>query len=295
MMPAATLRDAVLRLLPQPLVTRFAPSPTGYLHLGHVVNALFVWGLARATGGRVHFRLEDHDRVRCRAEYEAACLDDLAWLGFVPDTGLRPLERQSTRDARYAEALATLERQGLLYACECSRREIGGARYDGRCRGRGLARTAGRAVRVRLDEGAVSAVDLRHGLLTQRPSEQCGDVAVRDRDGQWTYQFAVTVDDLDHGINLVIRGDDLLDSTGRQVAIARLLGRQEAPLFLHHGLIFAASGEKLSKSAGDAGVRSLREAGVPPEDVIGRAAAAVGLAAPGTWVRAAQVRGLFGG
>jgi len=295
MTAASGLRGAVLRLLPQPPVTRFAPSPTGYLHLGHVVNAVFVWGLARATGGRVHLRLEDHDRVRCRALYEAACLDDLAWLGFVPDTGLHPLDRQSDRDARYTGALATLGRQGLVYACGCSRREIGGARYDGRCRTRGLEREPGRTLRVRIDEEPASAVDLRHGLLTQRPAGQCGDVAVRDRDGHWTYQFAVTVDDLDQGITLVIRGDDLLDSTGRQVALARLLGRGAPPLFLHHPLILAASGEKLSKSAGGTGVRSLRAAGVPPEEVVGRAASAVGLAEPGTRIRATEVQSLFGG
>jgi len=295
MMPGSALRDATLRLLPRPPATRFAPSPTGYLHLGHVVNAVFVWGLARATGGRVHFRLENHDRVRCRTPYETACLEDLAWLGFEPDTGLQPLDRQSDRHHRYTEALSTLDRQGLVYACECSRRVLGGERYDGRCRARGLERTAGRALRVRMEQGVASAVDLRHGDLAQRPSEQCGDLTVRDRDGHWTYQFAVTVDDLDQGIDLVIRGDDLLDSTGRQVALAGLLGRQAPPLFVHHALLFAASGEKLSKSAGDTGVRSLRAAGARPDEVIGRAAAAVGLAEPGTRVPASEVRVLFGG
>lgn len=294
-MAAAALRDAIRRLLPRPPVTRFAPSPTGYLHLGHVVNAVFVWGLARATGGRVQLRMEDHDRGRCRSQYEAACLEDLAWLGFVPDTGLHPLDRQSDRPARYADALAALDRQGLVYACDCSRRAIGGGRYDGRCRTRGLERTAGRTLRVRMADGVEAAADVRHGPLLQRPSEQCGDLAVRDRDGQWTYQFAVTVDDLDQGISLVIRGDDLLDSTGRQVALARLLGRPEPPLFLHHPLVMAASGEKLSKSAGETGVRSLRDAGVAPEEVIGRAAAVVGLTAPGTRLPARAVQVLFGG
>lgn len=293
MMAASALRDAALRLLPRPPVTRFAPSPTGYLHLGHVVNAVFVWGLARVTGGRVHLRLEDHDRVRCRPAYEAACLADLAWLGFVPDTGLDPLDRQSDRDGRYTEALSTFDRLGLVYACGCSRRDIGGARYDGRCRDRGLERAPGRTLRVRLEEDEASAIDLRHGPLTQRPAGQCGDVAVRDRDGHWTYQFAVAVDDVDQGITLVVRGDDLLDSTGRQVALARLLGRREPPLFLHHPLVLAPSGEKLSKSAGDTGVRSLRAAGLQPDQVIGRAAAAVGLAEPGACIRATEVPALF--
>ena len=205
------------------------------------------------------------------------------------------MDRQSDRHERYAEALSALDRQGLVYACECSRRALGGERYDGRCRARGLDRTAGRALRVRMENGTASAVDLRHGVLAQRPSEQCGDLAVRDRDGHWTYQFAVTVDDWEQGINLVIRGDDLLDSTGRQVALAGLLGRQEPPLFLHHALLFTAAGEKLSKSAGDTGVRSLRAAGARPDEVIGRAAAAVGLAEPGTRIPATEVQALFGG
>ena len=140
-----------------------------------------------------------------------------------------------------------------------------------------------------------TALDLRHGTLTQRPAEQCGDLLVKDRDGQWTYQFAVTVDDLDQEISLVIRGEDLIESTGRQLALARLLGRREPPLFLHHPMIYASPGVKLSKSAGDAGVRELRDAGVRPEAVVGRAAAAVGLVPADTPLPAREVHRLFGG
>ena len=295
MIEATRLGEAVARRLPRPPITRFAPSPTGYLHLGHVVNAIFVWGVARAAGGRVLLRIEDHDRSRCRPEFESACVDDLAWLGFVPDEGLTPLRRQQDHNSRYARALARLVAADRVYACACSRRDIGGERYDGACRTRGLVHAPGSGLRVRLDDDVQTAVDVRMGPLVQRPAEQCGDLLVKDRDGQWTYQLAVTVDDLDQDVSLVVRGEDLLESTGRQLALARLLGREEPPLFLHHPLIYARPGVKLSKSAGDTGVRALREAGVRPEVVVGRAAAAVGLASHGTVVPAREVHRLFGG
>jgi len=258
-----------------PPVTRFAPSPTGYLHLGHVVNAIYVWGLARARSGRVILRIEDHDRLRCRPHYEAALLEDLDWLGFVPDEGRHPPARQSDRPTDFADALDRLDRQGLVYACECSRKRVGGQPYDGRCRDRGLAREPGRGLRVRLE------------------GEPSGDLLIRDRDGCWTYQFAVTVDDARQGVTLVVRGLDLADSTGRQVALARLLGRQEPPEFVHHPLIVDSTGRKLSKSAHDTGVRELRASGVAPDVVVGLAAAAVGLIQTPAPVPASSVATLF--
>jgi glutamyl-Q tRNA(Asp) synthetase len=282
---------ALLRRTPP--VTRFAPSPTGYLHLGHVANAIFVWGLARATAGQVLLRLEDHDRIRCRPAYADACLEDLAWLGFEPDAGLSPLWRQSDRAARYEAALEDLITAGRVYACACSRRDVGGERYPGRCRDRRLPLDAGHGLRVRLDDGAEVAADLAHGPLVQRPSEQCGDVLVRDRDGNWTYQFAVTVDDIDQGITLVVRGTDLVESTGRQLALMRLLGYARVPQYLHHPLICGPDGEKLSKSAADTGVRELRARGWTPQDVIGHAAAAVGLTATAARCAASTVGRLF--
>ena len=295
MIDTADLGRAAGRQLTAAPLTRFAPSPTGYLHLGHVVNAIFVWGVARAAGGRVQLRIEDHDRARCRPAFESACLDDLAWLGFVPDVGLTPLYRQQDHNARYARALARLVALDRVYACACSRRDVGSERYDGLCRNRGLRHSPGHGLRVRLDDLDETAMDLLHGTLTQRPAAQSGDVLVKDRAGQWTYQFAVTVDDLALDISRVIRGEDLIDSTGRQLAMARLLGRTSPPLFLHHPMIYSSPGVKLSKSAGDAGVRELREAGVPPELVVGRAAAAVGLIPEGAALPAREVHRLFGG
>jgi glutamyl-tRNA synthetase/glutamyl-Q tRNA(Asp) synthetase len=257
------------------MLTRFAPSPTGYLHLGHVVNAIYVWGLARAAAGRVLLRIEDHDRIRCRPEYEAALLDDLAWLGFVPDAGLRPLLRQSDRSAAYEQALTRLRAHHHVYACDCSRKRIAGDEYDGFCRTRGLAEGAGRGVRVQMDEGS--------------------DLLLRDRDGNWTYQFAVTVDDLEQGITHVIRGEDLATSTDRQLRLRRMLGAMDAPAYIHHPLILKPNGEKLSKSAADSGVRELRGAGVSAGDVIGRAAAAVGLIDTPSPIAAHDVAKLFAG
>ena len=246
------------------IISRFAPAPTGFLHLGHASNAAIVWRETRARGGRVLLRIEDHDRQRSRPEFEVAILEDLAWLGFEADA---PAVRQSERDDIYRQALDTLRRRGLVYACDCSR----STRYPGTCRDRGLAEGSGLGLRVRLEPSVERFVDLRLGPQTQRPSEQCGDLLVRDRDGNWTYQFAATVDDFVQSVTLVVRGVDLLDSTGRQIQLARLLGRVEPPSFLHHGLIMKTPDQKLSKSDGDTGVRELRARGWTRADVIARA------------------------
>lgn len=292
------------RLPPKPL-TRFAPSPTYYLHLGHVVNAIYVWGVARALGGRVALRIEDHDRARCRPEYEAAILDDLAWLGFEPDADARPADagarrlavwRQSDHGDRYDAASAALARTRRLYACRCSRRSIvaardgddaagAEARYPGTCRPNHPERMdvvvpppePEVGLRVVMPPGREIFDDALLGPQAQDPSAQCGDLLVRDRHGCWTYQFSVTVDDWRDGVDLVVRGRDLLASTGRQIALARMLGRETPPVFLHHPLVVKPDGEKLSKSIRDTGVRDLRAAGLSAADVLGRAAHACGL------------------
>jgi glutamyl-Q tRNA(Asp) synthetase len=275
------------------MLTRFAPSPTGYLHLGHVVNAIYVWGVARAAGGRVLLRIEDHDRIRCRPEYETALLDDLDWLGFVADDGRDPLLRQSDDEAAYERALEHLRRTGRVYACDCSRKDIGGERHGGRCRTRHLAERPGYGLRVAIAPGVERFDDLLLGPQEQVPADQCGDLLLRDRDGHWTYQFAVTVDDWRRRITHVIRGADLLSSTGRQLRLGRMLGRTEPPRFLHHPLVLKDKGEKLSKSDRDTGVRDLRRLGMGPADVIGRAALAAGLIERMKPIEAARVEELF--
>ena len=338
------------------IITRFAPAPTGFLHLGHVVNAIFVWGMARRANGRVLLRIEDHDRQRSRVAYEQAIVEDIEWLGFKADG---PLVRQSERGHIYERALSRLRAQGLVYACGCSRADIVAALatdsidrwpnstppYPGTCRSRGLAEPdeaggadrpdragrAGRAdradvadiadgadatdgadgtdrtaatdrgevsLRVRLEPATMRFVDLRHGPQLQEPFRQCGDLMIRDRERNWTYQFAVTVDDMEQGITLVVRGDDLLDSTGRQLQLAALLGRGEAPRFLHHPLIVKGAGgasppQKLSKSDGDTGVRHLRAAGWTAERVIGHAAFQAGLVPESRDVSADEVSSIM--
>jgi glutamyl-tRNA synthetase/glutamyl-Q tRNA(Asp) synthetase len=257
------------------------------------VNAIYVWGLARALGGRVLLRIEDHDRLRSRPEYEAALLDDLDWLGFSADQGRNPPLRQSDDDPAYAAALDRLRATHHVYACDCSRRDIGGERYPGTCRTRGIDERAGRGVRVQIESGQERFIDGLLGEQMQTPAEEYGDLLIRDRDGHWTYQFAVTVDDMRQGVTAVIRGTDLLSSAGRQVRLAHMLGRAEPPVFVHHPLVWKSPDQKLSKSDGDTGVRELRAAGVTPDDVIGRAAAAVGLLDAPRPISAHRVAELF--
>ncbi len=265
------------------MLTRFAPAPTGRLHLGHVLNAHYVWSAARERGGRVLLRIEDHDRERSRAEYERGILDDLDWLGFRPDVfptdcfrAGRCDGRQSDREPVYRDAVEILRTKGLLFACDCSRADLardappasGEVRYAGRCRGRGLPLTDGYGWRVKMDPGSETFDDELLGRQVQDPSRQCGDVLIRDRIGNWTYQFAVTVDDWRQDIDLVVRGIDLLRSTGRQVRLARLLGRERPPAFRHHRLIMKTPSQKLSKSDRDTGVRDLRAKGWTREQVL---------------------------
>lgn len=285
--------SALSARLGQPPVTRFAPSPTGYLHLGHVVNAIYVWGIARALGGRVLLRIEDHDRIRSRPAYEAALLEDLDWLGFQPDAGRQPVRRQSDQLDRYAAALGRLRQSHPVYACECSRKDIGGERYGNRCRDRGLEERPGRGLRVQITPGTETFIDGLAGTLQQTPAEESGDPLLRDRDGHWTYQFAVVVDDEADGVNLVIRGADLLSSTGRQMRLARMLGRSGPVQFVHHPLVLGPTARKLSKADGDMGIRQLRAAGIDAPAVIGRAAAAAGLQETARPVGAADVARLF--
>lgn len=316
-MTGSALPAALARRVAKP-VTRFAPAPTGFLHLGHVVNAIYVWGLARALDGRVILRIEDHDRQRSRREYEQAILDDLDWLGFAPD--IYPTSayradvcdgRQSQRAAIYRAAVAPLVRAGRVYGCGCSRSDIERAqldssgvstrrddphselRYPGTCRNLGLSLTDRVGWRARIDPGVEVFDDGWLGPQTQHPAEQSGDLLLRDRLGNWTYQCVATVDDFVQGVSLVIRGRDLLPSTGRQIRLARLIGRADPPVFVHHPLVMKSAAQKLSKSNRDTGIRDLRAAGWTAARVIGRAAWLAGLAEHEAPLGAADVGKLF--
>ena len=229
-------------------------------------------------------RIEDHDRQRSRPEYDAALLEDLGWLGFMADIG--PV-RQSDDSSAYEAALARLWDGGLVYACDCTRstfaawaqqrgRRWAGGGCPGGCRVRELADGRGTGLRVALGAGEETWDDLRLGPRRDDPGCE-GDPLARDRHGNWTYPFCVVVDDMRQGIDLVVRGEDLLGATARQIRLGRLLGSDRPPAFYHHPLIRKPGGAKLSKSDGDTGVRELRARGLAPAAVRGEAAAAVGL------------------
>lgn len=284
---------------PGPAVrTRFAPAPTGYLHLGHIASAIHVWGMARAAGASVLLRIEDHDRQRCRPAFEAAILDDLSWLGFMPDEG--PV-RQSDDDVPYLRAVAALRDAGVVYGCDCTRATFAAWAADhdqpwrgigcpGRCRERGATEST---LRIALGGGTETWMDRLVGPCSGDVAGG-GDPVIRDRHGNWTYGFAVVVDDLRQGIDHVIRGRDLLDATPTQIRLGATLGRDLPASFAHHQLIRRPDGHKLSKADGPTSVRELRAAGRRPEDLIGEAAAAIGLVEAAGPLAAAEVAGLFG-
>ena len=191
-----------------------------------MANAIFVWGLARAEGGRVLLRIEDHDRIRSRPEFDAALVEDLAWLGFVPDEG--PV-RQSGGDAPYAAALDRLRDEDLVYGCDCTHstfeawardheRPWQGPGCPGGCRARGLA---GPVLRVGLGGGSERWMDRLVGPCADDVAGAAGDLSVRDRDGHWTYGFSVVVDDRHQAVDLVVRGRDLLGATAAQIRLGR--------------------------------------------------------------------------
>jgi len=274
---------------------RFAPSPTGDLHLGSVATAVVAWLSARAAGGRLVLRVEDIDTPRVVTGSEARQLDDLRWLGLDwdegPDVGgpAGP-HRQSERSARYEDALSRLAARDLLYRCDCSRAEIAavasaphageeGPRYPGTCRDLGMRERAWKrppAIRLRVREGTITVDDLLQGRLVQDVAREVGDFVLKRGDGVYAYQLACVVDDLAMDVTEVVRGVDLLGSTPRQVLLAELLGGR-APIFAHVPLVVAADGARLAKRAPGVTVRDHREAGRQPGDVIALVAQMLGL------------------
>ncbi len=266
------------------IVTRFAPSPTGLLHLGHAHSALFGWRKARAAAGRFLLRIEDIDPARCRPEFEAAILRDLAWLGLDWDG---PVRRQSEHLADYQAALDRLAMEGLLYPCFCSRKDIAAASsaphgpegpiYPGTCRA--LAPDAAKARMTRGDPyalrfdaakaalraGPLSFTDERQGEIPVDASV-LGDVVLARRDAPASYHLCVTLDDHLQDVTLVTRGEDLLHATHVQRLIQAVLGLN-TPHYAHHVLLTNAGGERLSKRDGAMSLAALREAGRSAADV----------------------------
>jgi glutamyl-Q tRNA(Asp) synthetase len=274
--------------------TRFAPSPTGQLHLGHAFAALTAYDAARAAGTGLVVRIEDIDRTRCRPEFEAAIFEDLAWLGLHWQ---QPVRRQSEHFADYAAALANLERLGVLYPCFCTRKEIAaefaravdaphgpeGPHYPGTCRDLSsrerAARMENEAYALRLDAAKALqslssplSFDERgrgpageHGRREAR-LQLLGDVVLARKELPASYHLAVVIDDALQGIELVTRGEDLFHATHIQRLLQELLGLP-APAYAHHRLILDHAGKKLSKRDDAMTLRALRAAGVTPADI----------------------------
>lgn len=231
---------------------RFAPSPTGPLHTGSLVAAVGSWLMAKSCGGQWLLRVDDLDRERCRQEFEDDILRTLECFGLVWDG---PLSRQSKHQAAYAETFERLRTMGLVYPCGCSRAEIARSAsaphpgeeipYPGTCRQGLPAGREPRAWRLRTDERTVCFDDLRHGRISHDFATS-GDFVVKRVEGFFAYQLAVVVDDRLSGINQVVRGDDLLDSTPRQVLLHQLLG-WPLPQYCHLPLVTGPGGAKLSK------------------------------------------------
>ncbi len=278
-------------------VTRFAPSPTGHLHLGHAYSALVAEDAARRAGGRFLLRIEDIDRGRCRPAFETAILEDLAWLGLSWE---EPVRRQSDAFADYAAALATLDGLGVLYPCFCTRKAIraeieaaghaphgpDGPLYPGTCRGldadsRARRVTAGEPHALRLDvaraaalAGPLSWTDADAGPVAARP-QMFGDVVLARKDTPGSYHLAVTVDDHLQEVTLVTRGQDLFHATHVHRLLQALLGLA-TPAYHHHPLVTDDAGRRLAKRDGAVTIRGLREAGRAPQDVRAMALAAAG-------------------
>lgn len=278
-------------------MSRLAPSPTGVLHLGNARTFLLNWLWVRSVGGRLLLRIEDIDGPRVKVGAEEALLEDLHWLGLDWD-GV-PV-RQSERLGTYSTVVDGLLARGLAYPCTCTRKEVEEAAsapheswqdatpYPGTCRDRfcDLAHAraeTGRepAVRFRVDVDAVAYDDLFRGA---DPGRIGGDFVIEKRDRGPAYQLAVVVDDAAQGVDLVVRGDDLVTSTPRQLLLYRALGLT-APRFAHLPLLVGPDGKRLAKRHGDTSLKAYREAGTTPEKIVGYLAAVSGLGEPGGRLR----------
>lgn len=281
---------------------RFAPSPSGRMHLGNAFSALLAWLSARAAGEEFVLRIEDLDPSRCRAEYTALLRDDLRWLGLDWD---REMPLQSTRTPVYAEAFERLRTDGLLYPCFCTRNELHAASaphasdgtpvYAGTCRNltqeQVTAQTRKPAWRIRVPDRTVCYCDGVYGELSQNLATECGDFILRRSDGVYAYQLAVVCDDALGGITQVVRGRDLLSSTPRQLWLYEVLG-YSAPQFFHVPLLVAPDGRRLSKRERDLDLACLRSR-CTPQKLIGALAFLAGLLPEEADCTAQELVGLF--
>ena len=272
---------------------RYAPSPSGRMHLGNLMCCLLAWLSAKSKGGQVLLRIEDLDAVRCPRVYADAIQDDLAWLGLAAD-GPTPTVYQSERSGIYQQYYDILLKKGLISPCFCSRSQLHAASaphrsdgqvvYAGTCRGLSDAEVARRsltrapAFRVQVPDEEIAFTDGHLGRYAENLARDCGDFYLRRADGVFAYQLAVVVDDALMGVTEVVRGSDLLSSTPRQLWLYRELGLT-APQFYHLPLLLAPDGRRLSKRDGDQSLENLR-ARYTPQEIIGKLAYVCGLQDP---------------
>lgn len=287
--------DAIEKSLPGEKWTRFAPSPTGHLHIGHIASAIYIWGIAKQVNAKIILRIEDHDKQRSKPENEKHILQELEWLGFEADLGChssqvnsKSLYRQKEHDDRYQKQLNLLKEKKLVYGCTCTRKEIlaqttehQGSElwYPGFCRNKHLdLNEKDTGIRIKIEKEAHSFDDLRLGKISQTPYEQCGDFLIKDRHKNWTYHFASTIDDIEQNINLVIRGEDIISSTGRQIYLRKKLKAPDTILFMHHPLLYEKhSSVKLSKRFLSQSITDKKNQGFTPGQILGEAAYLIGL------------------
>jgi glutamyl-tRNA synthetase len=294
---------------------RYAPSPTGALHLGNLRTALLAWLIARAAGGGFVLRVEDLDVPRARTGAARAMLADLRWLGLDwdegPDLGgLVGPYIQSMRQAIYEQAIARLREGGLIYPCYCTRAELAqiasapqgdeAPRYPGVCRHlttqeRARREATGRrpALRLIVPEAPIQFIDLLEGDISESVEATTGDFIVRRSDGIVSYQLAVVVDDALMGITQVVRGYDLLASTARQLALYDALGYPRPTTYAHAPLLVDRDGARLAKRDAAAGLDTLRAAGYSPAQVVGALAASCGVMPAGAVATPAEVLAVF--
>lgn len=293
---------------------RFAPSPSGRMHLGNLLSALLAWLDVRSVGGVMVLRMEDLDPDRCREEYAAQVARDLEWLGLDWDEGYgaggpHGPYRQSERSGIYQDYLDRLERDGLIYPCWCTRAQrlaasaphLGENRGDGACPCRSLSADERHAriffverapsLRAAVPDMEITFTDGNCGVYAENLMRDCGDFLVRRSDGVCAYQLAVTVDDALMGVTRVVRGRDLLSSTPRQIWLHRSLGFVP-PRYAHTPLLLAHDGRRLSKRERDMDMGALRER-FTPEEIIGRLAVLAGLWPEPEPVRARELIGEF--
>ena len=288
-----------------PCIGRFAPTPSGRMHLGNVFSALMAWVSVRSQNGSFILRIEDLDIRAHNPQYTSLLLDDLQWLGLTWDRG--PFF-QSKRTELYQDALLKLKQQELLYPCFCSRADLHAAQaphasdgayvYAGTCRSLSkseceeLSKHKIPATRIRVPNKTYAFEDRVYGPTSQNLAESCGDFIVQRADGVFAYQLAVVVDDADMDITEVVRGSDLLSSTPRQLYLQDMLGLSH-PTYAHLPLLVAPDGRRLSKRNHDLDLGVLRSQGKTPEEILGFLAYCIGFAEKEEPLSAVQVANRF--